>query len=58
MFADGAAEESNAARPFHSKNNMKKKYTYLLIGILTLATSVLSAKKPNVLFRAVCFNPF
>ena len=29
---------------------MKKKYAFLLIGILLLATSVLSAKKPNVLF--------
>ncbi|MBT5690952.1 MAG: sulfatase [Opitutae bacterium] len=29
---------------------MKSKFAYLVIGILSLATSVLSAKKPNVLF--------
>ena len=29
---------------------MKSKYAYLLIGILSLAKSILWAKKPNVLF--------
>ena len=36
--------------PVHSENNMKPIFACLVIGILSLPTSILSAKKPNALF--------